>query len=268
MKLSQEEMTRRIPSGKHLIYRHRAGWATNELKHAGLVHSPEPKVWTVTQAGRDLVESCPDGISDERIAELRKRVRDALAEPNEADVSAEPAAESSDEDVGPDEQIERALATLRQSAANDLLQRLHTCDPDFFEQVVLDVLHAMGYGASRDALEKVGGSGDGGIDGIISLDRLGLEKVYVQAKRWRGRVGRPEIQGFFGALSGRRARKGVFITTSDFSREAREYASSVSDTLVLVGGRELAHLMIDHGVGVHRRPIYVPQIDSDYFADE
>lgn len=133
--------------------------------------------------------------------------------------------------------------------------------------IVLDVLHAIGYGASRDDLQRVGGSGDGGIDGIISLDRLGLEKVYVQAKRWEKVVGRPEVQGFYGALHGQRANKGVFITTSSFTKQAVEFAGSV-ERIVLVDGGRLAELMIDHAVGVSHRPLKVPKLDSDYFDDE
>lgn len=142
--------------------------------------------------------------------------------------------------------------------------------PSFFERLVLDLLMAMGYGASRSNIVHSGSPGDGGIDGVISLDRLGLEKVYVQAKRYGAdnTVGRPSIQAFFGALAGRRATKGVFITTSRFSREAREFASSASDGIVLINGRQLADLMIDFGVGVGvRQRIAVVEVDGDYFDD-
>jgi restriction system protein len=139
--------------------------------------------------------------------------------------------------------------------------------PSFFENLVLDLLLAMGYGASRGSLQRVGGPGDGGIDGIISLDRLGLEKVYIQAKRWQASVGRPDVQAFYGALAGRRAKKGVFITTSGYTREAREFANTVSDTMVIVDGARLAALMIEHGVGVSHEPIRIARVDSDYFDD-
>jgi len=131
---------------------------------------------------------------------------------------------------------------------------------------VLDLLHAMGYGTSRTDLQRVGGSGDGGIDGIISLDRLGLEKVYVQAKRWQNPVGRPEVQGFYGALAGQRANKGVFITTSTFTTQAVEFANSV-ERIVLVDGKRLTALMTEHGVGVSHRVLKVPKVDSDYFDE-
>jgi restriction system protein len=139
--------------------------------------------------------------------------------------------------------------------------------PTFFETIVLDLLHRMGYGTSRTDLKRVGGTGDGGIDGVISLDRLGLEKVYIQAKRWQQTVGRPEVQAFYGALAGQRANKGVFITTSAYTAHATEFARSV-EKIVLVDGERLAELMIDYEVGVTSRTIKVPKIDSDYFDEE
>lgn len=138
--------------------------------------------------------------------------------------------------------------------------------PAFFETLVLDLLHRMGYGANRADLQRVGGSGDAGIDGIISLDRLGLEKVYVQAKRWQGTVGRPEIQAFYGALAGQRAKKGVFITTSGYTAQALQFAQSV-EGIVLVDGVRLAGLMVDHEVGVTARVLKVPKVDVDYFEE-
>lgn len=141
--------------------------------------------------------------------------------------------------------------------------------PEFFQGLVLDLLHALGYGTSEEDLQGVGAAGDGGIDGIISLDRLGFEKVYVQAKRWQKPVGRPEIQAFFGALAGRRAKKGVFITTSSFTREARDFEGQASENVVLIDGVRLTSLMIDHGVGVtHYRTVRLPKIDGDYFDSE
>jgi len=159
---------------------------------------------------------------------------------------------------------ERAVAELKHSVAAELLEVLSQVSPQYFETIVLDLLHRMGYGASRADLQRVGGVGDGGIDGVISLDRLGLEKVYVQAKRWQGNVGRPDVQGFYGALAGQRANKGVFITTSTFSPQALEFARSV-ERIVLIDGAKLAELMIEHEVGVTLRPVKVPKLDSDYF---
>lgn len=147
------------------------------------------------------------------------------------------------------------------------MELLASVSPSFFETIVLDLLHRMGYGASRADLQRVGGTGDGGIDGIISLDRLGLEKVYVQAKRWQSNVGRPELQAFYGALAGQKAKRGVFITTSTYSQQALAFATSV-EGIVLIDGQRLAGLMIDYEVGVTARTVKIPKIDGDYFDEE
>jgi restriction system protein len=169
--------------------------------------------------------------------------------------------------VSPDDRLEAAVAELRATTSAELLETLSRVSPTFFETIVLDVLHKLGYGTSRGDLQRVGRSGDGGIDGVISLDRLGLEKVYVQAKRWQNSVGRPEVQGFYGALAGQRATKGVFITTSTFTAQAVDFAKSV-ERVVLVDGTKLADLMIDFEVGVSMRPVRVPKLDTDYFEEE
>ena len=158
------------------------------------------------------------------------------------------------------------MAELRLSVTGELVDMLSQVSPEYFETIVLDLLHKMGYGTSRSDLLRVGRSGDGGIDGVISLDRLGLEKVYVQAKRWQGSVGRPDVQAFYGALAGQRANKGVFITTSSFSQQAIEFAKSV-ERIVLVDGAKLADLMIDHEVGVTLKSLRVPKLDADYFEE-
>ncbi len=160
-----------------------------------------------------------------------------------------------------------AVNEMRRAVAAELLDALAAVSPSFFETIVLDLLHRMGYGASRTDLQRVGGSGDGGIDGVISLDKLGLEKVYVQAKRWQNTVGRPEVQAFYGALAGQRADKGVFITTSSYTPQAIEFARSV-EGVVLVDGRRVAELMIDHEVGASARTVKIPKFDSDYFDEE
>lgn len=167
--------------------------------------------------------------------------------------------------LGPEERINAAIEEIRASVAAELRENLSKLDPSAFEKLVLQLLQAMGYGQSREDLRPVGRSGDGGIDGIISLDRLGFEKVYVQAKRWQSAVGRPEIQGFFGALAGRRAKKGVFITTASFTREARDYALQVSESLVLIDGERLTELMIDHEIGVTHRTLKQPRVNAEFF---
>jgi restriction system protein len=172
------------------------------------------------------------------------------------------------DDRTPDERIEGAVTELRESTAKDLLERVLRSTPEFFEQLVLTLLHALGYGTSLADLQHVGRTGDGGIDGVISLDRLGLEKVYLQAKRWKNSVGRPEVQGFYGALAGRRATKGVMITTAGYTPQAQEFAESASDKIVLVDGARLTQLMIDYRVGVSHKAVQIPRIDSDFFDDD
>jgi restriction system protein len=167
--------------------------------------------------------------------------------------------------------LRSSYGELRQRTRTELLDAVRNATPSRFEAVVLDLLHAMGYGQRRDDLRQSAAGADGGIDGVISLDRLGLEKVYVQAKRYAedNAVSRPAIQAFLGALAGRRALKGVFMTTSRFSREARDFAASASDSLVLVDGEQLAELLIDHNVGVQPRETFVLMAtDRDYFDDE
>jgi restriction system protein len=186
----------------------------------------------------------------------------SLASPNVIQASLQSAALES-----PDDRLIQSLSELRSAVAEELLETLATVSPTFFESIVLDLLHRMGYGASRSDLQRVGGVSDGGIDGVISLDKLGLEKVYVQAKRWQNVVGRPEIQAFYGALAGQRANKGVFITTSNYTSQAVDFAKSV-ERIVLVDGTRLAELMIDYEVGVTARTVKVPKLDSDYFDED
>ncbi len=159
---------------------------------------------------------------------------------------------------------------ILQSLADEVLQTVKNCSPSFFEQLVVDVLVKMGYGGTRkDAGKAIGRSGDGGIDGIINEDRLGLDVIYIQAKRWDNPVGRPEIQKFAGALQGQRAKKGIFITTSTFTKEAQEFASRIENKITLVDGETLSQLMIDYNVGVNMVASYeLKRIDSDYFIEE
>jgi restriction system protein len=174
------------------------------------------------------------------------------------------------ESATPEERIDLAYQELRQALIAELRDRISTVSPTAFEDLVLDVLHAMGYGdGTEHSRLRTGASGDAGIDGVIREDRLGLDVVYVQAKRWEATVGRPVLQGFVGALQGARATKGIIFTASNFSREAEAYAASVSPRVVLVDGESLAALMIDHNVGVSDREKYaVKRVDSDYFGDD
>jgi restriction system protein len=272
--LTEDERLARLPSRLQPVHHNRIGWAHDRLKRAGLSTSAKRGVWKVTEAGLAFAQLHPAPLSVDAVERLARVPHDSrLREPPDTEpsdavsaVAARPVPQA--ETRSPDERIEEALEELNESVAAELLELIADGSPTFFEHLVLDLLHAMGYGTSRADLQRVGGSGDGGIDGIISLDRLGLEKVYIQAKRWQHNVGRPELQSFSGALVGRRAKKGVFITTSGYTKEAREYAESVSDHVVIVDGARLATLMIEHGVGVTHKPIKIAQVDGDYFESE
>ena len=267
--LSVRDREELIPSGQ-LMYRNRCNWAHDRLKRAGFSASPRRGHWRMTELGHDYAASMAAALSSAEVERLATgynsvRLRPADTEGvNEAGAnSPSPSAELR---VSPEERLSSALEEIRSSVSSEVLELLLRVSPAFFETIVLEVLHRMGYGARKSDLQRTGGSGDAGIDGVISLDRLGLEKVYVQAKRWQQSVGRPDIQGFYGALAGVRANKGVFITTSSFSRQAVEFASSV-ERIVLIDGERLAQLMVEHEVGVSSRPLKVPKLDSDYFEE-
>lgn len=260
-----------LPSGVQPIYKNRAGWAHDRLKRAGLSTSPRRGYWQLTQEGIEFSSTHPGPLSAKELDKLAVGFNDIRLSPRDEGTQVQnaiPAPASPLPSVAsPDDRLGQALSELRTTVATELEETLAHVSPAFFETVVLDVLHRMGYGTSRSDLQRVGGSGDGGIDGIISLDKLGLEKVYVQAKRWQQTVGRPEVQAFYGALAGQRAAKGVFITTSAFTAQALEFARSV-ERIVLVDGHRLADLMIEYEVGVTARTVKIPKLDRDYFDEE
>jgi restriction system protein len=270
LKLSDSDRQELLPSGTQPVYKNRAGWAHDRLKRAGLSTSSRRGFWQLTDEGRAFVMEHRQPLSSRQVDNLANghsdvRLRDTGDDLDEASVLPGPLDPPTK--ASPDDRLEDALRELRRTVSAEVLDALRQVSPTFFETIVLDLLHRMGYGASRADLQRVGGVGDGGIDGVISLDKLGLEKVYVQAKRWQQTVGRPEVQAFYGALAGQRATKGVFITTSGFTPQAVEFARSV-ERVVLVDGSRLTDLMIDHEVGVSMRPLRVPKLDSDYFEEE
>jgi restriction system protein len=268
--LTPADKAEMLPSGLQAIYQNRAGWAQDRLKRAGLAESPRRGIWKATPEGLDYVRAHPTPLAGDEVERLARgfidvrlrAVRNGESPPPDADGAATVTALAS-----PEERLDQAIGEIRQSVMTNILEALAQVSPAFFERIVLDVLHRMGYGGGREDLQRVGGSGDGGIDGIISLDRLGFEKVYVQAKRWQSNVGAQELRAFHGALAGQRARKGVFITTSTFTSQASAFAASV-EGLVLVDGQRLARLMVDYEVGVSARTVRVPRLDSDYFEEE
>jgi restriction system protein len=265
-----------LPSGRQRLFDNRVGWARTYLKQAGLLQAPRRGVFMITERGKAVLarglDQLDNDILDEfpEFQEFRTRTRASAAEG--AEVAPVPRKAEADPTLTPDELIRNGYRTLRANLAADLLERVQSASPLFFENLVVELLVAMGYGGTHeDAAAVVGRSGDEGIDGIIKEDRLGLENIYIQAKRWKDThtVGRPDVQQFAGALQGQRARKGVFITTSSFSRDAIEYAKGLQTTIVLVDGEQLAQLMLDHGVGVSvQDTIKLLKVDEDYFEDE
>jgi restriction system protein len=265
LNLTDEDKQKLLSSGMQAVYKNRAGWAHDRLKRAGLSSSPQRGLWKITVNGIAFVQEHPAPFSAEIIEQLTMLKSHSVSD----ETSSEQATVVSEEAIlaSPDERLSQALEELRQVAESELQEILFTVSPTSFESIVLDLLYRMGYGVSRADLQRVGSSGDAGIDGVISLDRLGLEKVYVQAKRWQGNVGRPELQAFYGALAGQKAKKGVFITTSTYTEQALSFVKSV-EGIVLIDGRRLAGLMIDYELGVTSRTVKIPKIDSDYFDED
>lgn len=270
--VSRADRQELLPSGAQPVYKNRAGWAHDRLKRAGLSSSPKRGYWMLTEQGRTFIAQHRDSLAEDEIEKLALGFIDVRLRPPGSEESFAASAPEGPSPApaplqSPDDRLSQALSELRSTVAAELLESLAAVSPTYFESIVLDLLHRMGYGTSRSDLQRVGGVGDAGIDGVISLDRLGLEKVYVQAKRWQSVVGRPEIQAFYGALAGQRANKGVFITTSSYTAQAIDFAKSV-ERMVLVDGPRLAELMIEHEVGVSTRTVKIPKLDSDYFDED
>jgi restriction system protein len=265
-RLTDEERKELLPSGRQPTFDNRLGWARTYMKKAGLLESTKRGYFRITERGSEIIRSNPTHINAKLLEQFSEFVEFKSftrgSQPDNSNLKA-------DDSQTPEEDIELAIQKLNQQLASDLLQAIKGCSPIFFEKLVVDLLVKMGYGGTRkDAGRTVGRTGDGGIDGIINEDRLGLDIIYIQAKRWENPVGRPEIQKFAGALQGMRARKGIFITTSTFTNEARDYVSRIDSKIILIGGEALAQLMIEHNVGVGPFASYeVKKIDSDYFND-
>ncbi|QDD63700.1 restriction endonuclease [Herbaspirillum seropedicae] len=269
--LTDAQRAEMLPSGTAPLFDNRAGWARTYLKQAGLLQSAKRGVLQITERGSDLLSKPPAKIDVEFLRRYQEfREFQVRRRTKEVDTPDAPNATVEITDQTPEDALAAAYQTLRSNLEAELLDQVRSMSPAFFERLVIDLLVSMGYGGSRqDAASAVGKSGDGGIDGIIKEDRLGLDVIYVQAKRWEGTVGRPEIQKFAGALQGQRANKGVFITKSSFSREAEEYTNIISSKIILLDGLQLAKLMVDHNVGIAQVGLYeIKKIDSDYFEGE
>ena len=265
--LTAAERAELLPSGQQGIFKNRIGWARTYLKKAVLLESPKRGVFKITARGDQVLASNPARIDMKFLEQFPEYI--VFKEVSRPDKEVGNVANCASPQATPEESIELAYLGLREQLAQELLTRILSCSPTFFEQLVVELLVKMGYGGSRkDAGERIGQSGDGGIDGIIKEDRLGLDTLFIQAKRWQGTVGRPEIQKFVGALQGQRAKKGVFITTSSYTADATDYVSRIDTKVVLIDGKRLADLMIDFDVGVSAAASYVvKRIDSDYFEE-
>lgn len=258
-----------LPSGTQRVFDNRVGWARTHLKKAGLVEYPRRGQLRITARGRETLQLSPELINVKFLQRYPEYIEFIQGKKEDGPSSSTTPTKLSDET--PEELLETAYQKLRNQLASDLLDSVKSASPAFFERLVIDLLVKMGYGGSRrEAGEAMGRSGDEGIDGIIKEDRLGLDIIYLQAKRWTtGTVGRPEIQKFAGTLQGQRARKGIFLTTSAFTNDAREYVSMIESKIILIDGKRLAELMIDHGVGVTTLASYeVKRVDTDYFVEE
>lgn len=273
--LTHEEREELLPSGRQRVLHNRIHWAKFYMTKAGLVMSPARGRFVATEAGKALLASNPDRI-DVQLLMREPSFREFYKgnSGGEDSGAAEGAAGLSPgaENTTPEEQIEAAYQAVQSALRADLLERIGQNSPAFFEQLIVDLLVAMGYGGShKNAAAQLGRSGDGGVDGVINEDRLGLDRVYVQAKRYAlgNSVHRPEVQGFVGSLVGLGASKGVFVTTSTFTSGAREYAARLPQRIVLIDGKRLAELMIEHSVGVRTsRAIEFKRLDEDFFSEE
>jgi len=265
--LSEEELNQLQPSGRNLLFDNRVAWARKYMHEAGLIGAPRRGYWQITDKGIEIVKKNPPAIDIEFLDQFPgfKEFRTGRRDKNEQAVPLL----KNDLQRTPEELLESGYQEMKQSLVQDILEQVKECNPSFFENLVVELLLKMGYGGSRrDAAEAIGKSGDEGIDGIIKEDRLGLDCIYVQAKKWEGQVGRPEIQKFAGALQGKRAKKGIFITTSYFTQEAKDFAKNIDNKIILIDGQFLAELMIEHNIGVSPVAAYeIKRLDSDYFTE-
>ena len=267
--VTEEEQKELLPSGVAPVFYNRTAWAKTYLKKAGLIDSPQQGIVVISKRGLEVLKKKPDFINVKflrQFSEFKEFQTSKQDEENEVENGDEQSSKT------PEESLETAYQKIRKSLASELLNKVVELPPAFFEKLVVELLVKMGYGGSiKDAGRAMGKSGDEGIDGTIKEDKLGLDIIYIQAKRWRpgNVVGRPELQKFVGALAGQGAKKGIFITTSSFTREAIEYTPRNETKIVLIDGHQLAQLMIDYNLGCTSQQTYeVKKIDSDYFGED
>lgn len=265
--LTDEEQKELLPSGQQPIFSNRIAWAKAYLKKAGLIESPKRGFYKISPLGEQALKQNPEKIDNHFLTQFEQfnkfyKKQSTKIEEIEEDIS---------NDKTPEEYLEYGYQKIRNDLGIEILNNIRQCTPAFFENLVVELLVKMGYGGSRsEAGKTIGKSGDGGVDGIIKEDRLGLDVIYIQAKKWDNTpVSRPEIQKFAGALQGQRAKKGIFITTSNFTKNAIEYVSMIESKIVLIDGEQLAKYMIDFDIGVSKIATYdIKKIDTDYFIEE
>ena len=265
--LSSEALSQRLPSGTQTAFDNRMGWARTYLFKAGLIERPRRATYVISQSGKELLLNPPAAIdadflrSYEQFNEFLgsgRTGKDDLITTNDAE-----------DDLTPEEQIERGVKRIQRELQDEVLDRVKQLPPEGFEQLVLRLLVGMGYGGSMADVQGVARGADGGVDGVVNQDHLGLDRIYIQAKRWEGSVGRPIIQGFVGALAGVGASKGVIMTTSTFAQPAQDYVRTLTDRrIVLVDGKRMSGLLLKHGIGVSTKQEFVIQrVDEDFFMD-
>lgn len=264
-KLSEEEKKEVLPSGQQYVFDNRVGWAKTYLKKAGLLESSRRSFFRITDLGLDVLSRHPKEINVKFLEQFPQFIefRNVRREKIEEEQKEE-------SEQTPQELLEYGYQKIKRELAQELLERVKQSPPRFFEKLVVDLLIKMGYGGSlKDAGKAIGQSGDGGIDGIIKEDKLGLDVIYIQAKRWDNVVGSKEIRNFVGSLAGQHANKGVFITTSSFTKDALEYVKTIPHKVILIDGEMLTQLMIENDIGVTKVTSYdIKKIDSDYFEEE
>lgn len=269
--VTDEERKELLASGNQAIFDNRVGWAKTYLKKAGLLDSPKRATFVITDTGLETLAKNPDRIDAKYLRQFPSFLEFQNASRNDSETEEEVSTQEPNEQT-PEENLDKAYQRIRKSLASELLNKVVDLAPTFFERLVVELLVKMGYGGSiKDAGKAIGKSGDEGIDGTIKEDKLGLDIIYIQAKRWKpgNVVGRPELHKFVGALAGQGAKKGIFITTSNFTKDALDYTPKNETKIVLIDGEQLAQLMIDFNLGCTTQQTYeLKKIDSDYFGEE
>lgn len=268
LKLSEEDLEERLPSGTQRTFYNRVAWVKSYFVQAKVFESPKRGYFIITDRGRELLKQGHDRIDIKILNQYPEFVE--FHSPSKTDKGKTKITHLEEQAETPEELLQKSFLSIRNELASEILTKIKSNSPNFFEDLVVDLMVAMGYGGSRaDAGESIGKSGDEGVDGIIKEDRLGLDVIYLQAKRWENPVGRPEIQKFVGALHGKRAKKGVFITIGEFTRDAEEYVKNIDPKVILINGRKLTEYMIDFNLGATTVTTYdIKRIDTDYFIEE